>query len=389
MRKWVESRMKNVELYLGYAVFFTVGLAINIVFALLPDIREAFQLSYAEAGSIMVVLQVGFITSLALRTFLLRKLGMRKLLLLASVIWLSGVGCITLSTAKYFLYAGVSLSGFAYGTFQNLFAAYVVIASDCHKGKRISLMNAFFGIGSVAAPVVGSLALAFGNWRIGYLPILLLIGGVIMVLFNIRFMPVFEETKGDQGPFPFGFTFILVGLFVLIYPMTEFTAGSWTSEYWSVLGDTKRMPYSVVTAFFWVSFTLGRLVTGKIADRIGAMTFMFYTTGLFMGVSTLWVLMDHPWVILLCLVGIGFTLAGMFPIFLMQAGEFFPRHIGTITSWFFFFLSIGGMVSQKLVGEMAEVFGIHILPMVFLGSSVLLMTVLLLLHREGKQRHVL
>ncbi len=379
--------MKNIELYLGYTVFFTVGLAINIIFALLPDIRATFQLSYAEAGNVMVVLQVGFITSLALRTKLLNHLGMRKLLLLASVIWMTGIGCITLSAVKYFLYLGVTLSGFAYGTFQNLFSAYVVMASDRDKGKRISLMNAFFGIGSVAAPFFASIALAFGNWRIGYAPIVLSIVGMTMVLFSIRFLPVFEETTGHKKAFPFGLTFIFVGLFVIIYPMTEFTAGSWSSEYWSVLGDTSMIPYSMVTAFFWVSFTLGRLVTGRIADRIGAMPFMLRTTLLFMAVSTLWLLIDHPLIALLSLVGIGFTLAGMFPIFLIQAGEFFPRHIGTITSWFFFFLSIGGMGSQKLVGEMAETFGIGVLPPIFFTSSFLLMAVLLLLNRERKKMY--
>lgn len=377
--------MKKKELYLGYTVFFTVGLAINIVFALLPDIRASFQLTYGEAGNAMVVLQVGFITSLALRTKLLEFLGMKKLLLLASVIWMTGIGCITLLTAKNYLYLGITLSGFAYGTFQNLFSAYVVMASDHSKGERLSLMNAFFGIGSVAAPLFASIALALGNWRIGYIPIFISIIGMIMTLFSIRFLPVFEENSGNKESFPFGLTFIFVGLFVVIYPMTEFTAGSWSSEYWSELGDTSIIPYSMVTAFFWVSFTLGRLMTGRIADKIGAMPFMLRTTLLFMAVSLIWILIDHPIIALFSLVGIGFTLAGMFPIFLIQAGEFFPRHIGIITSWFFFFLSVGGMGSQKLVGEMAEAFGIGILPPVFLTSSLLLMAVLLLLNRERKK----
>lgn len=377
--------LKNKEFHLGCLAFFTIGMAVNIIFSLLPDIRDAFELSYAEAGNVMVVLQIGFIISLIARTKLLEHLKMKKLLFVAVGAWLTGIGFIILSANKYFLYAGIAFSGFSYGTFQNLLSAYIVMASERNTGKRVSLMNAFFGIGSITAPVMASMALAIGNWRFGYVPIVILIFILLSMVSHIQFLPVFETENNTKESFSFGLTFICISLFVFVYPMTEFTAGSWFSEYWHVLGDEKIVPYSMVTAFFWLSFTIGRLIAGKIADHIGSMPFMLGTTLLFMLISAIWVKIDHPIVALGSLIGIGLTLAGMFPVFLIQAGEFFPKHIGTITSWFYFFLSVGGMTSQKFVGEMAEIYGIGVLPLIFLGSSVFLMMVLLFLSKERKR----
>ncbi|SDY28772.1 MFS transporter [Tindallia californiensis] len=377
--------LKNKEFHVGCLAFFTIGMAVNIIFSLLPDIRATFELSYAEAGNVMVVLQIGFIISLIARTKLLECLKMKKLLLVAVGVWLTGIGFIILSSDKYFLYAGIAFSGFSYGTFQNLLSAYIVMASENHTGKRVSLMNAFFGIGSITAPVMASLALVIGNWRFGYVPIVILVFILLSMVRNIQFLPVFETENNTKESFPFGLTFICISLFVLVYPMTEFTAGSWFSEYWHVLGDENIVPYSMVTAFFWLSFTIGRLIAGKIADHIGNMPFMLHTTLFFMLISAIWLKTDHPIIALLSLIGIGLALAGMFPIFLIQAGEFFPKHVGTITSWFYFFLSVGGMTSQKFVGEMAEIYGISVLPLIFFGSSIFLMIVLLFLSKERRR----
>lgn len=374
--------MTKQELHLGYGIYFAVGLSLNLLFAMLPDVRDTFKLNYSEAGNIMGVLQIGFITSLMLRMKLLNYLGMKRLLLVTGVSWLAGIGLMTLTVEKNLLLVGVMLTGIAYGMFQNLYSAYAVMTSKKDKNRHVSMMNAFFGIGSVAAPLTASAALAVGNWRTGYLVVFAVVLLMLVRLLQLTFLPVSEGTDRQKAPFSFGLTFLYIGLFIVIYPLGEFTAGSWASEYWKNFGNNTVIPYSMITAFFWIPFTVGRIRGGVLADRIGGMVFMLRTCGLFLAASLVWVMFTSPWITLVSLVVIAYSLAGMFPIFLILAGEYYPQHIGTITSWLFFFLSMGGMGTQKVVGLAAEAFGIGILPMVFLAAALLLISVLLGLRHE-------
>ncbi len=380
--------MHKKEITIGYLSFFLIGLAANMLFAMLPDVRASFGLSYSQAGNIMIALQIGVITSLLLRIKILDRLGVKRVLILATGLWLTGHAFITLTTTTYFLYAGVLFTGMSYGLYQNILSAYVNMMSKVNKNKRMSLMNAFFGLGSVGAPLAARAALATGNWKSGYLFITVAVIAMGIFVTTIPFKSMKEESADRGERFPFGPSFFLLALFILAYPLAEFTAGSWSSEYWKALGDNELINYSLITAFFWLPFTIGRFFTGQIADRVGTMRFMQGTSLFYLAAAILWLFFRGPYMTILALILMALGLAGMFPIFIILSGEFFPRHIGTITTWIFFFIALGAMSSQKLVGLVADQLGIGILPYAYLIAALMILAIVFGLSREHRRaRH--
>jgi len=221
-------------------------------------------------------------------------------------------------------------------------------------GPFMNALHLFWGVGAFVSPLlVAQAVLLSGDITLAYWGLdLLMLPPAIALLRLPSPAPERTGTDGNGGDATWLALLLAVFLFLAVAPEAAF--GGWVYSYAVTLHLADRTTAAYLTAVFWGSFTLGRLVGIPIAARAEPRRILFadLVGCLFsLGVILIWprsqaAIWVGTW-------GLGLFIASLFPTAICLA-ERCLTITGRVTGWFFAGAALAGMSVPWLIGQLFE-----------------------------------
>jgi fucose permease len=296
------------------------------------------------------------------------------------------------ATGFVFLYTLNLVTGFGYGIYEVGINALCADSSEENKGSDMNFVHFFYGVGAIAAPLLAFISTDYlGSWRYCFLFALAapVIVSVILLKYKIEDKKALHANAGSSATDrsnPYKSLFLwTAGLMAFFYVGVEVSTGGWIPAYWSTMLPGSTVPASLTATVFWLCLTLGRLISGKIADRIGLSTYILAAASGTVLLSALWSILPlGGWT--LVIVGLlGLMCSGQFPTAMAIATAHFPGKTGMTAAFITVFAGLSGFFIPSIIGRIADAFSIAVLSYAMLALSLLLVAFAYLLKKGSMQ----
>jgi len=241
----------------------------------------------------------------------------------------------------------------------------------------MNAMHSFFGVGALLAPIVVA-QVAFSNYPTThsyFVLALLLLPIAILTLRVPSPVPVILQEHVAPAATNRRLVF-LIGAFLFLYVGAEVGFAGWIFTYAMNLNLGSATAAAYLTSFFWGSLTLGRMLSIPVAARFRPRTILMSSlVGCLLSLAVLMIRSSSFAAILAGTIGLGLSMASIFPTTLSYAGGRI-RITGQVTGWFVFGASAGSMLIPLGIGQAFQTVGPRV---VFYVTTVTLFAALVVL----------
>jgi fucose permease len=223
-----------------------------------------------------------------------------------------------------------------------------------HGTKVAPFMNAlhcFYGVGAMISPVIvaaaGGLDSAYFILAMSLLPAA---GWLAMCSSPIVPAPSASHAAHEEsGPTPTG---KILGAFVLLFLFCQGAESGFGGWIYVIAGDRGFSDGAAaeLLSSFWAAFTIGRVLAIGIATRVRPNWMLTIDLLGALACTTVMLIVPSPTGLWLGTLGLGLSLASVFPAALALAGEYLPLN-GTVTSRIFVGASAGTITMPWVIGE--------------------------------------
>ena len=270
--------MGSLLLALIYICFISLGLPDSLLGSAWPVLHGEIGVPMSFAGLISATIFVGTILASLFSDRLLRRFGAGKVTAVSIVLTALGLFGFSISSRFWMLILWAVPYGLGAGGVDAILNNYVALH---YKAQHMSWLHCMWGVGAAISPYIMSFSLVrLQDWSCGYL-IVSVIQAVIAVIVFVS-IPIWrrtvdgpEETGGEQpAALSFKEIFSIKGAFACFlmffaYCALELTTSLWASSYlvqrWSFTPEAA----AGYASMFYIGITLGRLINGFLAMRLG------------------------------------------------------------------------------------------------------------------------
>ncbi len=385
-------------------MFIIIGLPSGLLSVAWPSIRDSFGLTNEAIGAILALGTTGHVIASFISGRVVTRWGIYPTLVGSTLLSLTAMSLISLTPSWFILVASYSLWGIAGGLIDT--SANVFVARY-YSARMMNWMHANFGLGATFGPLLFGLVVTFGfGWRAAYGLIAVSILFLVLALLLLR--PVWprratrtvtsstgvvsviaiEENTAVSLRESLRVPAVLLGMAIFfVYGGVELTAGQWS---FTIFTESRGAPADTaglwVTAY-WGIFTLGRVLVGFVADRLGGWRILNLSMmgGLF-GMLLFWLNLT-PLTSYLGLVIIGFAIAPIFPTLVTLTPRYVgEKHAANATGFQVGITGFGVAVLPSLAGVLAERVSLEAIgPFLFLQGVVMAGLYLWLQRGVGKR----
>lgn len=247
-----------------------------------------------------------------------------------------------------------------------------------HGGKAGPYLNAlhfFWGLGAFLSPfLLGLLITAGGSYWQAYLILAIFDFAVgAAVLLNLRSpMPITKLPADPSAAKSASWYLVPIVLsamfFLFFYVSAELTFGGWIYTYAVTLGLADPATAAYLTSLFWLTFTLGRLISIAAAFRFSPAQILAAALAgcvVFLGLLTSF--SSSPAMLWIAAAGVGFSMAPIWPSGYTLAVQSI-RLTARVSAVIMLGDSVGGMVLPGLTGLFMEQAGAAAMTLLVLAS---------------------
>ena len=375
------TRTLRLTIGISFFAFILIGMNDGAVGVLLPGMQTTYHVGKDTLSLLFLAGTLGYLTASFNNGLLLNKLGNRRFLLLGTL--LMGLGFTLLSSRPPFLLLLVGIVPIGFGGAMLDAGLNSYIASLPENTALLNYLHAIYGMGALLGPLVASGFLALGLvWNSVYF---VWIGVAMLVLLGIGFaFSSRAKAAPKEEPVTEGNVLFLAlrqhvvwlaALFLLFYVGTEVSLGSWS---FSLLTQTRGgsiLFSGWIVSGYWVGLTMGRLLLGKVGQRIGNRRLIeVCLSGVVVGMLLMWA-MPQLLVAALALFLTGFSLGPIFPTTIALMSETLQSRILSTAIGFLASLgSMGGALLPWIAGNLAQHFGLWtLLPYIIALTAIMLL----------------
>jgi FHS family glucose/mannose:H+ symporter-like MFS transporter len=362
------------------------GISLVTLGSVAPHLQQEFTLDKIESGALFSILPIGILIGSLLFGPFADRFGYKMILILSGLIIFAGFQGIAYSGSLNVLRICVFLFGVSGGAINGAANALVSDISESNKSANLSLLGVFFAIGALGMPFLLGILQASYTFKqivssIGMLPL------AATILFIVTRFPEPKQKQNfplSQVPLLLRNQFILlVGFFLFCQSSFEGIINNWTTTYLIQKLSMAESKALYALSLYVLGMAVMRIFIGGIfrrtsQDLIVKISFFLLLTGCLF----LWLSRDDV-VAILGLIAIGAGLAAGFPIMLGFIGNKFAGLSGTAFSIVLTIALIGNMLVNFLMGVVAETFGIHHLPTMALGLTVIMIMLFIILRKKS------
>jgi fucose permease len=360
---------------LAYLAFIALGMPDGLLGIAWPSIRVGFSIPLDSLGLLLFASVTGYMTSSFLSGALIARMGVGNLLAVSCALTGTALVGDTLVPSWWMMVLLGVVAGLGAGAIDAGLNTYVA----AHFGEGLmQWLHASYGIGVTLGPIIMTLSLtALNSWRVGYR----IVGGfqffmaasfvLTLSLWNAR-----DDASKESGQekrltdykTPMGETmrqprvWLSVLLFFL-YVGAEVTLGTWA---YSLLTESRGVPPQTAgfwAGSYWATFTIGRVLAGLYAKRLGINTLVQGGVVLaFLGAALLW-WNPSQLVNLLAVALMGFAIAPVFPALMSGTSRRVGVHFTANTIGMQMAASgLGTAIIPSLVGVLARQISLEVVP---------------------------
>ena len=286
---------------------------------------------------------------------------------------------IPIAPVLWMLLAAMFLSGLAGGIVDVGSNTLLLWTHGKSAGPFMNGLHFFFGVGSFIAPLLlarvliqtGDIHWLFWIVAIACLPL------AIWYWFLSEPSTHTQAQERNNVPLPVLPVLLMVILFVL-YVGLELGFANWIYTYALTLDLGTVVTSAYLTSGFWGAFTFGRLLGVWVSTRARSQAILFADL-IGCAISTIIVMLwkDSSLALWVGSIGLGLSMASIFPTFLMLAGERMEV-TGAMTGWFLVGSGAGSMLLPWLIGQIFVRTGAGAMTIVLLIDIAAIVLVLLL-----------
>ncbi|TSA83695.1 MFS transporter [Deinococcus detaillensis] len=353
----------------GFAAFLLLGLIQAAYGPAFSDFEQRFGVTTAAVAGVSSAHFLGSALGPLLLGALLTRLPLRAAVMIGSAVFALGLLGLSLAPIWPLMLLAALLTGLGFGFLSGGFnSAFATLGAG-----PASLINAMFGIGSVAAPL---LALGFGAYPGPFMLLALLALGLTFALRSVRSWPAqpAELALSKVSPRRVG----LFGLLFFSYVGIEAGLGSWATTHLAAIGNPHP---EAVTSLFWLALTAGRLGFAAFAARLPFFRVVLVCAALAL-LGSLLITVPALAVAGYLVVGLGIS-----PIFSTLLTWFTSLNPVRAAPLMLTAGSLGGAVFSALIGVLVARFGVQAVPLTVVADALLLGALVLWVRREVGSNH--
>jgi len=372
----------------GIFVFGIVMAVLGTLFGL-PEMRTRLHIDLAQQGNMFLLLYLGILLATLLAGPVIDAIGNKVILVSSSALVAAGMA--GFAFAHSFAAAAIPavLLGCGGG---GLNTSTNVLISDLYGEKRgpmLNMLGIFYGIGALCIPLLAA-AIA-GRFPIA--PQLLFcagLAGACAVLFLAMRFPEASAARSfswrealQVARYP---GVLVLGFLLFCQSGNEASIGGWTSTY---VGETglSAQTATLILAGYWAALMMGRLLVARLLKSVAKEQLVLASgVGALLGATILLMNRSEGMLVVGVLV-IGFSYAGIFPTTLAVAGDAYRKMAGTVFGLLFAIALVGGMSFPWAVGHISQALGVRygmVVPLLgAAGICVLAWRVILTSRRNG------
>lgn len=377
--RWSDRALRQTAGYFG--LFICLGLITAITGPTLPDLARQTGSSVGDMGSLFLGGGVGYTLGTLWGGKLFDRVHGHTLLGGAHLI---AAACLAIIPAVPWLWLLVVLAfcrGLAEG-FVNTGANALLLWTH---GEKVSpYMNGLhfcFGLGAFVSPLlVARVPGAWGGYHAAYWAVAAFSALVALGVLSMRHCPEPREKDGKDAAAKGAdrslhlLPVLVAVLYLFAYVGGEISFGSWIYTYSLTLGVVSATGAAYLTSGFWLSFTIGRLLSIPVAIRFTPRQVIPVGLGGCLVLSAMMLLLPPSSALLWGVaLGLGLFMAPLWPSGFTLAGQIVPM-TAFVTGLVLVGDSLGGMVLPALTGKLIEGVGLerlaYSLPMLVFGSLV-------------------
>ena len=362
--------------------FFLLGLIAPVLGPALPALSEQFSLSATRVSLLLSLNAAGSFAGVVTAGLSARRWGPSGRGSFALVV--VALACLGLALAPSYAVTllAASLLGFGFGVLDLTFNVWIAASYGDRSAAMLNLLSAGFGVGAVLSPLI--VGFAGGNFRTPLFVCVGLAAALLPALFALRrssvsaAAPLELHSSGLHGRVTLaGF----IALF-LLYVGAEGGIGAWEITHLQDALGFSTGTAAQTASLFWLSFTVGRVVSAPLALRLEPARLITGTLVLaVLSIALAAIPQAAP---------VAYTLAGLFlaPVFttgLVWLTRTLPSP--GATTWAFASAFLGPVAFAPLVGGARDLFGPAAVPLTLSGVALLtLLTAVWLQRRLGRER---
>lgn len=387
---------KPYLIFIAYFIFIVVGAASGLLNIAWTYIQITFNVSLDSLGTLLTAGTFGALVAAFMSGYFVGKFTIGKVIL--GGILLAGIGLIGYSVAPIWvvLLLIAFITSLGKGTID---AGLNNFVSANYDSSEMNWLHACWGIGLTIAPAFTTFVVLNLNqgWQLSYIimgVIILLTGG--LVLLTLPHWRLNKAKNGDTDLEEVGATIgetvrqpivILSVLVFFVFGGAELGTGQLVN---TLFVESRGIPQETSSAWvsaYWGSFTLGRMLMGLLALRVGDKSLLLFSMSTTVIGAGLLMVNVHDVVSFIGLLLIGFGLAAIFPILTSQTPKRVgTRHAANTIGFQVGFAGLGGAVLSGIAGVFAENYGIETISLfIFINALILFGLYQLTIWWEAKQ----
>jgi FHS family Na+ dependent glucose MFS transporter 1 len=367
-----------------YLAFVALGLMVAALGPALPFLAAGTSTSLGRISYLFMAQSVGYMVGSYLGGNLYDRLPGTKLMGTVFLLAVAGMALVPLVRAFALLLAVIGVLGALQGTVDVGGNILILWTPPRGRGVRMNVLHLAFGLGAFACPLIMTQSVHWsGGIQWGYwgLALLTLLAGVWVLRVPSR-RPLHGHGDADSRG-PVGLLVGVVTAFVFLIVAAEAGFGNWIYTYALTRGLADEVAAGYLTAAFWGSFTVGRLVATLLSVRLRAAQLIYLSlAGCLAGAA---LLLLWPASRVLAWVGaavFGFFVGPLVANTMTVAGERMSI-TGRVAGIFVVGISLGGLSLPWLIGQLFEPLGPGVMPAAVMATSAVAVACFLWVRRSA------